>query len=738
MPAPPPGLLRRADKWYLGAGDGLVWAPRFPVWHDTPGFWDDAHLVQYPVGPLFTVSLLPGGRPLRAEETEWSPAGLRLRYRVAPRLQAVERRSAPGDRILASEWQFNWKGARTRTLDVVLWTAVSGDLVGEDCVALEPDGVVLHRRARDRKGQEVMLRLVYRVAGGHHGWAAYRSEISAQIPDFRYTPFYDRAAGDFALRNEAHLRGTDPRDLLYLGLHRQVTLRPGATARFAAAVEVSPVQRPAPRSTTPARAMSRGAAGRAERSWKTFCGEVPGFSCSDQRWERYWWYRWYGLRLNGVPPGLGQYRSATVCEGNAYFHQPISYSAMCHAREVRWHADPGWARGVIETFFDQQREDGSIPGRVYLDHLHEADFYHADWGRAVADVDRIAPDAAWLAQLRPRLARYAQWLAATRDQGGTGMIDITDQYETGQEYMSRYEAVDPEADRHEWENRIRLQGIDVTVYAYRLYRLLEHTAADAKERTRWRARAERTRSAVRDRMWDEASGMFSDVDPVTGRRTGVKAAVCFYPYLTDLVDERHLDGMERHLFNPDEFWTPFPVPSSSVDDPRFNPDAEWKNKRHICPWNGRVWPMTNSHLVDAVARAVRNGRPHWAGKLAHLLERFIAMMSFDGDAARPNCFEHYHPFTGRGSLYRGFDDYQHSWVNDLLLRHAAGIRPRGIRGVTVQPIPLGRTLRVTGVRLAGHRLEVRVNDGDLGAAQVRVDGRLAGRASFDRPLEIAW
>ncbi len=738
MAVPSPGLLSRGDKWYLGAGDGLVWAPPFPLWHETPGFWDEAHLLQYPVGPLFTVSVLPAGPPLRAEEFDWSPAGLRLRYHMAPRLQAVERRSAPGDRILASEWQFTWKGARARTLDLVLWTAVDGELVAEDGVEEEKSGLVLRRRARDRKGQELALRLTYRITGGHQSWGAYRSEPSAPIPDYRLTPFYDREAGEPPLRNEARLGGIDARGLVYVGLHRRLNLRAGRSARLAAAVEITPEDLPVPRNTTPARAMSRGAATRAEQSWKSFCGEVPRFSCSDERWERYWWYRWYGLRLNGVPAGLGQYRAPSVCEGIGYFHQPISYSAMCHAREVRWHADPAWARGVIDTFFDRQREDGSVPGRVYLDHLQEADFYHADWGRAVADVDRVAPDAGWLATLRPRLARYGEWLAGTRDSGRTGMIDVTDQYETGQEYMSRYQAVDPEADRHGWEHRLRLKGIDVTVYAYRLFRLLERTGTDAAERAGWRERAERTRTAVRDQMWDDEAGMFSDVDPASGRRTGVKAAVCFYPYLTDLVDERHLGGLERHLFNPDEFWTPYPVPSSSREDPRFSPDAEWNGKRHACPWNGRVWPMTNSHMVDAVARAVRHGRPRWASKLAHLLERFISMMSFEGDAERPNCFEHYHPLTGRASVYRGIDDYQHSWVNDLLLRHAAGVLPRGAEGVTIQPIPLGRTVEVSGLLLAGHQVEVRVMDGDRGTADVRVDGHAAGRATFDQPLEIAW
>ena len=51
-------LLARPDKWYLGAGDGLVWAPPFPAWLDTPGFWDDAHLFQYAIGPLFAVAFV--------------------------------------------------------------------------------------------------------------------------------------------------------------------------------------------------------------------------------------------------------------------------------------------------------------------------------------------------------------------------------------------------------------------------------------------------------------------------------------------------------------------------------------------------------------------------------------------------------------------------------------------------------------------------------------------------------
>ena len=64
------------------------------------------------------------------------------------------------------------------------------------------------------------------------------------------------------------------------------------------------------------------------------------------------------------------------------------------------------------------------------------------------------------------------------------------------------------------------------------------------------------------------------------------------------------------------------------------------------------------------------------------------MMFFDGDPARPNCFEHYHPYSGLPSLYRGVDDYMHSWVNDLIIRYVCGVRPEGDR-IVVDPFPFG-------------------------------------------------
>jgi hypothetical protein len=146
--------------------------------------------------------------------------------------------------------------------------------------------------------------------------------------------------------------------------------------------------------------------------------------------------------------------------------------------------------------------------------------------------------------------------------------------------------------------------------------------------------------------------------------------------------------------------------------------------------------MTNSHVIDALGRVVREFRPGWSRRLGHLLGQFARMMTFDGRADRPNCFEHYHPFTGRGSLYRGIDDYQHSWINDLIVSHLLGVLPHGETGLTVHPLRLGVTAaRAEGLPVAGHTIDVSIRGGRFALA---VDGRRAGRGRLGEPVSVSF
>lgn len=766
----PIDLLHRTDKHYLGAGDGTLFAPPHPLWLDRPGFWDGGHVFLYGLAPLFTLSLVASdGTEIRLQPTrrEWSPARIVVHYH-ADDLEIEEQRAVlPGGRF-ATELRITNNGEEPTALHTIAWTAQEGEaLAGREACTADGDGIAFRiaaRDAQDRTGRidlDCVLRFTDEPA---EAWAVHESQQSARFPntpDWETTPFRDRWDPDAASLHGFDLADAPSRwgrTLVYAGLARAHDIKPGASAWVAVELQVLPEAslRWQNHSAVPGNGAGAGASatagngtpgatqrrfGAAEASrdaWLAYYDAAPSLQSSDPWISRYFAYRWYGLRLNFIEPA-GNYGHPTCAEGIEYFHCPISYSAWCHMRELRWLANPARARGALLTFLEHQREDGALPGRVYLDHERRTDFYFADWGASLLAVHEVHPDDGFLEAAYGPLVRYADWLDKERDAERTGLYDVRDPYETGQENMSRYTAVDPTADRQHFEYRIRLKGVDLTVYAYRLRRALARVAAmldRSADIGRHDAVADRIAEAVRTHMWDAKAGMFFDVDPAAMQRTGVKAAVCFYPYMTDIVDESHLKGLQRNLFDPDAFWLPYPVPSTSADDPTFDPDARWKGVRQSCTWNGRVWPMANAHVIEALGRAATL-EPRLRRRAAELLEGTVRMLFFDNDPERPNCFEHYSPVNGRPSIYRGIDDYQHSWINDLIIRFVAGFRPddTGEGRVVVDPLPLQlEHLRLERLPFRGSLITLeRTRKGVV----LEVDGRQLVEGAIGEPLEVS-
>jgi len=749
--------LARNDKWFLSGGDGCVWAPPFPSWLDRPGFWDAAHVFHYPLAPLYSVALVDdegASDPLHVEATDWRPDRLRVRWRSRSGLTFTELRYVlPGGRFCSAwrtEEELGWPNPAFGERHLVAFTAIPGELAREvrrDGRALRWATTLFDRR-KETLDVGVSLHTEIFAPRGHHGATrdarsrlekvldetligARRSEGRAD-PNWDLGPFVeswvDRGLGDpdlpgLTTHGWAHLMvGLPVHDVpARHGVGFVLTVEPDGESPDTGSAGTDPNPHAPARST---------------EGWSAVFDGYPRFSCSDPYLSRYFDYRIYGLHLNRIGGGRGRIPHPAIAEGIEYFHLPITYSAQCHMRETRWSADPSPARGSLLNFLEAQREDGSLPGRLYVNHEVGEDFYHANWADGVLAVDALHPDPAFLQRAYGGLTRYADWMTRERDPEGTGMITVLNHYETGQEYMSRYAAVDARSDATEWEPRLRLKGVDVTVYAYQLRRGLAELAGrlgDEPGVARWTEAAEATARALREVMWDDESGLFSDVDGATGRRTGVKAAVCFYPLLTDLLEPGEVARLVAHLEDTSTFGTPFPVPSSAVDDPLFDAEGLWKGKRHNCPWNGRVWPMTNSHIVEGLLRQWHLGRSAAGMAAAHVLSRFVCMMFHEGDPGRPNCFEHYNPFTGHPCRFRGIDDYQHSWVLDLIARGAAGIEPTR-DALRVHPLPLGLSHATFAGTLRGHRIHVW-----LEGEQVRLefDGDLR-HSRIGEPMEVPW
>jgi hypothetical protein len=763
--------LARDDKWFLGGLDGVVWAPPFPRWLHRPGFWDPVHLLQHEVGPGFSVAVVDpdglehplreairGGRDRESTPRRWHPGRLDATWSDERGVLIEERRRVLPGGILESSWQVS------RELEGYLVGFTAQPAGATDGAGLTERGVNWTRTVSDRRGQELILRM--ELAGSvSPAWRRIVPSEGSDAPEWGHSPFAEqgiRALGSaVAASNITRERaGTDPPFDPAPGAvpdpNADLAARRSGWIWIAVALPLAGIDEDEPpairltlrrrraeaRRRAPMRSSSpSGEAPSGETSpcsaWESFFGGFPRFQCGDPFLDRYFDYRVYGLGLNRIEGRWGPIRHPAIAEGPEYFHVPIAYSAQCHMMEMRWRRGGREAWGSLLNFVDNQKPDGSFHGRLYPERLEGTDFYHANWGDALLAVDDMHPDAEALARCYEGLSRYARWLTVARDPEASGMFTVTNHFETGQEYMSRYMAVDEEADVAGWRPRLRLKGIDVTVYAHQLFRALGSVARRLErpgDEAGWHELAARCWRAIDERMWSEEARLFTDVDGRTGERTGVKAAVGFYPLLTGRVGGARLEALLDHLEDPRTFGTPFPLPSSSVDDPRFSAEGIWRGKRRNCPWNGRVWPMTTSHVIEALLRCWRGGSER-AGRLAaDMLNRYARMMFTDGDPARPNCFEHYNPYTGRACHFRGIDDYQHSWILDLLARGFAGLHVDA-SGVEVRPLPEGPACVSLGPVVARSRtLHVEVQPGRV---SVSVDGeRFDGPRA--EPLRVPW
>lgn len=708
-------MLERDDKWYLGGGNRLLWTPPFPVHLDNPGAWDFLSYFDMRIDPGYSISAVMDGVPVdfKCVGRTWNPAVLRSSF-SSKDVELIEEKCLSEKDFLVSKVNIRNTSRKQIEMDIIVWTAhhCSENDSETDIESVEPvnEGIVFTKRLTKPRRKPIEAEVLIAL-GEMESYNVTFSERTANIPNFRMTPFYEKLNCDGLLMDITN-GGINREGLLYIGIQRKIRIPPLGEALIVCGLGAAGSKNEIVSNWDSL--IKEDPVKCSINNWNNYFSSLPQFRTSDPFFQAYYYYRWYGLRLFKSQVDESFMKHTAVSEGLDYFRALITYSAQCHMLETRWSNTPEIAQGSLLNFVDNQKDDGSFAGHIYVNQIQENGFYHADWGRAVKDLFLVHPDMSFIRKIFEPLKKYLRYFDAERDPEESGLYDVVDQFETGQEFMSRYTAVDPMADRYGWTNSIRLKGVDATVYIYSLKKTLSWMArllGFEEEAALFDQSTEKTKKAVLSFMWDPQEEIFSDVKPVNFERTGVKAATCFYPYLTDIVDESHLPGLKRHLLNSLEFWTEFPVPATSLDDHLFSQWAEWKGKRHNCPWNGRVWPMTNSHIVDVLGICSRRFKDSLLReKTVELIRKFVRMMFFEGDPKRPNCFEHYNPFNGKASVYRGVDDYQHSWVIDLLFKYLAGIHVSE-DGIDFDPFPFDLDFEINNLKLAGKSLKVVSREG---------------------------
>ncbi|AIE83608.1 MGH1-like glycoside hydrolase domain-containing protein [Fimbriimonas ginsengisoli] len=726
----PLARLGRKDKWFLGGGKGAIYAPPFPKHLLAPGFWDDVYFADVRIARLFTALFVDAdGRPIRFDSYHkgWRPDRLTVMH-YSGDIVVRERRCITEANAWVTELELV---TAVRPIHVFLWalpevrppghgapwqamtdvqvgfdsmlvkfeTAWPGELV-PDRTGIEAESI----RGARAMGPSLPVYLEYGASHERQSWTVNLAQRHDESPLYELSVLPEKFVDGRLKQEFKPFTGTAPVEgLAHLVQHyvledrRPLTLACGAGLTPLAARD------------SLQEAREDGAIDRSAAAWRRYFEGVPHFSSSDEHLTSAYWHRWYGLRLNTVD--IPDLRFAPfVTEGIGFFRNFVTYSAQAHLREVSWMHDPSLATGILDNLGRVQREDGSFPGHNYTGRPAR-DFYHADFATGLSQVHALHPGAVGKDHLQT-MRGYADYFlrhrTLSKDPAGPTMYDVFDQNETGQEYMSRYQFASENADK--WAS-FRVSGVDATVYAMQLFRML---AAFRPGDSPYKRFAEGAERGLAELSFDPADQFFCDV-ALDGRRSPARPATGLYPLMA--AGLALPDVVERWLANPEEFWLAAGFPATALSDSTFSAEGEWKERRLNCPWNGRSWPMANSHVVDALANV---GRSSSDDRLRHLagegLMKAIHLMFHGGNPLKPSSYEHYDPITGVPALYRGYDDYMHSWIVDLVLRHAVGVQPGKDE---VDPLPLDVDwIECTDIPHQRGRMHVRV---ERGVARVEIE-----------------
>ncbi|MEV7188059.1 trehalase family glycosidase [Kitasatospora sp. NPDC093102] len=292
----------------------------------------------------------------------------------------------------------------------------------------------------------------------------------------------------------------------------------------------------------------------------------------------------------------------------------------------------------------------------------------ASW--AVWEVYRRSGDRAFLREMLPRLTAYQDWWYRTRDHLGEGLCEygatvdpanatVEDcreaaAWESGMDNAPRFDAatVVPNRDVNGtllgWS--LDQRSVDLNAYLAADHRHLALIAAELGDRPaaeRLRARADRIDAAVRDTMYDPATGWFHDTDLATGARLtargrGIEGAI---PLWSGTATAAQARAVRRLLLDPAEFGTAMPFPTVARSSPSFDPAGYWR---------GLAWLDQTYFAVEGLRRY------GWEQDARRTVERLLATAA--GLAGDGPVRENYDPLTGEGRNATNF-----SWSAALLL-----------------------------------------------------------------------
>lgn len=283
------------------------------------------------------------------------------------------------------------------------------------------------------------------------------------------------------------------------------------------------------------------------------------------------------------------------------------------------------AKKEILSLLSKQFENGLVPHMIYWDKKSPTDFPEIHWGRedtstitqppmiayAVWKIYEKEGDINFLKSVYPRIHHFYKYLLNDRDPHERHLIGIMNPDESGEDNSPRFDISLglPPIQTLEENRRKRFQLIkqnidckfdapfcmrnffwvkdvpfnSIMVENLKCLSQIAEKIGKKGDSKYFAAKAQDISLAMRKFMFDE--GLFWSTYGEDYRQVKVKTWAIFAPLFAKiLTQDEASDLVKEHLLNQKEFWTKFPLPTVSIDEPSFDPAGFWR---------GSTWIATN-------------------------------------------------------------------------------------------------------------------------------------------------
>jgi len=270
------------------------------------------------------------------------------------------------------------------------------------------------------------------------------------------------------------------------------------------------------------------------------------------------------------------YDRPVLFEGGAY--QGIWLECAPHESLVYAKHAPEVAVATHDAFFQFQRDDGYLPFNIGAKGPGSITIQMVvPIASTALDTARLVGDEALLHRAYAACSRWDDWLVTHRNTRGTGLCELFCQFDSGHDGSPRHAGFPwqcPDNDPAKCPDQEGLPylapDLSATVYGGRvaLAEMAEQLGR-AGEADLWRNKAGEIRDRIIRHCYDPDEQCFYDVDS-RGKFVRIRGDVLTRVFSEHVVDQQLFDTIyERHIRNPEAFWTPYPLPSIAANDPAF-------------------------------------------------------------------------------------------------------------------------------------------------------------------------